>query len=152
LAEAEKRQAGNYDYRIGKTKAEFDHERADEIRQNFPRYDTGRLDALQLDGFHVIAFGYVEGGCPHDSGHLGDVPEADGENDEPELGADGPDDEQCQDDLREGEEDIHPAHDHRVGAPAQVSGLDALESTEADADDSCRQCHDEEHPAPGEHA
>ena len=94
LPEAEEGEAGDDDDRVGEPQPELDHERADEVRQDLPCDDAGRLDSLQFHGLYVVALGDVERGRTHDAGHLGHVSETDGEHDEPELGTDGPDDEQ----------------------------------------------------------
>ena len=97
-------------------------QRARHVRQDLAEEDLRPRLADRLGGAHEVALDDLERRAARDARHPRRRREADREDEQPELRADGRDGDEREDDRREGEDHVHPAHEDVVEDRARVGG------------------------------
>ncbi len=93
-----------------------------------------RGHADPLGGADEVALDDVERCAANDSGNAGSGRDADHEDEQPQLGPDGRHGDEREDDLWEGEDDVHRPHEHVVEDVAGVRGHEPDRHSEDDAE------------------
>ena len=133
-AEAEEAQRGDERDREGEAKARLHDERARHVREHLAEEDLRARHADPLGCADEVALDDVERGAADDPGNAGSGREAHHENEQPQLGPDRRHGDEREDDLREGEDDVHRPHEHVVEGVAGVRGDEPDRDAEDDAE------------------
>ncbi len=133
--EAEEGERRDQPDRVRQPQARLDHQRREDVGQDLAEQDPPARDAERLGGGHEVALDDGLRGAARDARDARHRRQPDGEHDQPVLGADRRDRDEREHDLREGQDDVHGAHQHVVEEVARVRGDEADEDAEHEAED-----------------
>ena len=99
---------------VRQPQARLDHQRAGDVGEDLAEEDLRPRLADRLGGADEVALDDLQRRTPRDAGHPWSRGEADREDEQPELRADGRDGDEREDDGGKREDHVHPAHEDVV--------------------------------------
>ena len=140
--EAEEADRGDHGDRPREAQSVLDEQRRGDVREHLADEDPAARQTDRLGRLHVLAVHDVRGHAARDARDLRHPRERDEPDDEREIRAQHRDEEQHEHDLREGQDDVHHAHQRVVEARAR----EPREHADAGAHPNAQRGRRERHP------